>query len=78
MGNLYWWLYGDRRNFGGKDSVSVALNVLNNEAMYHGVSYHSPEEYWPFYIFYGKDTRLNLELNLGDSMKENSLNGLSS
>ena len=82
LGYLYWWLppsewwkiYGDGRNFGGKDSVAVALNVLNNEAMFLGVSYHSPEEYWPLYIFYGKDTRLNLELNLGEPMKENSLN----
>ena len=41
-----WWkIYGDGRNFGGKDSVAVTLNVLNNEAMFHGVSYHSPDEY---------------------------------
>jgi len=66
--HLYWWLppnkwwkiYGDGRNFGGKDSVAITLNVLNNEAMFHGPSYHSPEEYWPLYIFYGKDTRLNM------------------
>lgn len=57
--HLYWWLppsewwkiYGDGRNFGGKDSVAVTLNVLNNEAMFHGISYHSPSEYWPLYIF---------------------------
>lgn len=80
--HLYWWLppsewwkiYGDGRNFGGKDSVAVTLNVLNNEAMFNGISYHSPSEYWPLYIFYGKDTRLNLELNLGDPSKRNSLN----
>ena len=42
--------------------------------MFHGVSYHSPDEYWPLYIFYGKDTRLNLELNLGDPTKQDSLN----
>jgi len=79
---LYWWLppnewwkiYGDGRNFGGKDSVAITLNVLNSEAMFHGLSYHSPEEYWPLSIFYGKDTRLNLELNLGDPTKRGSLN----
>ena len=42
--------------------------------MFNGVAYHSPEEYWPIAIFYGKDTRLNLELNLGDPGKEGSLN----
>ena len=80
--HLYWWLpesewwkiYGDGRNFGGKDSVALTLNVLNDEAMFHGVGYHSPEEYWPISIFYGKDTRLNLELNLGDPSKQGSLN----
>ena len=68
------FLYGDGRNFGGNDSVALTLNVLNNEAMFHGFSYHSPDEYWPLYIFYGKDTRLNLELNLGDPVKPDSLN----
>ena len=77
LGYLYWWLpenewwkiYGDGRNFGGKDSVALTLNVLNDEAMFNGVGYHSPDEYWPIFIFYGKDTRLNLELNLGDPGK---------
>lgn len=79
---LYWWLperewwkiYGIGRNFGGKDSVALTLNTVNDEAMFNGVAYHSPEEYWPITIFYGKDTRLNLELNLGDPHKEGSLN----
>lgn len=60
--HLYWWLpptewwkiYGDGRNFGGKDSVAVTLNVLNDEAMFHGIKYHSPDEYWPLYIFLWK------------------------
>lgn len=34
----------------------------------------SPDEYWLLYIFYGKDTRLNIELNLGDPVKQDSLN----
>ncbi|CAH3129528.1 unnamed protein product, partial [Pocillopora meandrina] len=74
---LYWWLpeeelwkiYGDGRNFGGKDSVALTLNVLNDEAMFNGVGYHSPEDYWPISI-----TRLNLEQNLGDPGKPDSLN----
>lgn len=60
---LYWWLperewwkiYGNGRNFGGKDSVALTLNTVNDEAMFNGVAYHSPEEYWPITIFYGKD-----------------------
>lgn len=79
---LYWWLpenewwkiYGDGRNFGGKDSVALTLNVLNDEALFNNISFHSPEDFWPIFIFYGKDTRLNLELNLGDPDKEGSLN----
>ena len=82
MLHLYWWLpesewwtiYRDGRNFGGKGSVALLLNVLNDEAMFHGIGYHSPEKYWPIYIFYGKDTRLNLELNLGDPSKQGGLN----
>jgi len=42
--------------------------------MFNGVGYHSPDEYWPIFIFYGKDTKLNLDLNLGDSGKQESLN----
>ena len=79
---LHWWLpesewwkiYGDGRNFGGKDSVAITLNILNDEVMFNGVGYHSPEHYWPISVFYGKDTRLNLELNLGDPEKPVSLN----
>ena len=37
--------------------------------MFNGVGNHSPDEYWPIFIFYGKDTRLNLELNLRDPGK---------
>ena len=66
-------MYGDGRNFGGKDSVALTLNVLNDEAMFNGVGYHSPDDYWPIFTFYGKDTRLNLELNLGDPGKQGRL-----
>ena len=44
---LYWWLpenewwkiYGDGRNFGGKDSVALTLNVLNDEALFNNISF---------------------------------------
>lgn len=79
---LYWWflfiewwkIYGDGRNFGGNDSVVLILNVLNNEVMFYGFSYYSLDEYWFFYIFYGKDIRFNLEFNFGDFVKLDSLN----
>ena len=45
----------------------LSLSVLNNEAMFYGCSFQSPEENsWPIHIFYGRDSRLNLELNIGD------------
>ena len=62
-----WWrLYGDARNFGGQKSVLLSLSVINNEAMFHDCSFQSPEENcWPVHIFYGPDSRLNLDLNIG-------------
>ena len=62
-----WWrLYGDARNFGGQKSVLFSLSIINNEAMFHDCSFQSPEEnYWPVHIFYGSDSRLNLDLNIG-------------
>ena len=53
----WWHLHGDARNFGGQKSVLLSLLVLNNEAMFNG---------WPIHIFYDPDSRLNLELNIGD------------
>ena len=34
-------------NFGGRDSVALTLNILNDKAMFNGVGYNSPEDYWP-------------------------------
>ena len=58
-----WWrLYGDARNFGGQKSVLISLTNINNEAMFDGYSFHSPEENsWPVHIFYCPDSRLNLQ-----------------
>ena len=62
-----WWrVYGDARNFGGQKSVLLSLSVVNNEAIFNNCSFQSPEENcWPIHIFYGSDSRLNLELNTG-------------
>ena len=41
-----------------------SLSIINNEAMFHDCTFQSPEENcWPIHIFYGPDSRLNLELN---------------
>ena len=62
----WWCLYGDARNFGGQKSVLLSLSILNNEAMFNDCSFQSPEEScWPIHIFYGPDSRLNLEINTG-------------
>lgn len=72
--NEWWKIYGDGRNFGGKDFVVFILNVLNDEVLFNNISFYSLEDYWLIFIFYGKDTRFNFEFNLGDFDKEGSLN----
>lgn len=63
-----WWkLYGDARTYGKQKSVVIAIGNLNNEQVLHGCSYQSPKEMWPICLFYGGDSRLNLELNLDGS-----------
>ena len=43
----------------------ISLTNIKNEAMFNGYSFHSPEENcWPVH-FYGPDSRLNLQLNIG-------------
>jgi hypothetical protein len=61
-----WWkIYGDGRTYGRQKSVAVAIGNLNNEHILNGCSFQSPKEMWPICLFYGGDSRLNLELNLG-------------
>ena len=63
-----WWkLYGDARTHGRQKSVAIAMGNLNNEQALQGCSYQSPKEMWPICLFYGGDSRLNLELNLEGS-----------
>ncbi|CAB4040115.1 Hypothetical predicted protein, partial [Paramuricea clavata] len=49
-------------------SVAVAIGNLNNEYVLNGCSYQSPKEMWPICLFYGEDSRLNLELNLDGNL----------
>lgn len=40
-----WWrLYGDARNYGGQKSVLIAISNINNELMFNGNTFQSPEE----------------------------------
>ena len=65
MESEWWPLYGDARNFGRQKPVLFSLSIINNEAMFHDCSFQSPEEnYWPVHIFYGSDSRLNLDLSI--------------
>ena len=57
-------LTGDGREFGGRHSTFVAVNVLNDELLHHGVSHQSPKECFPVALFYEGDSRDNLEENL--------------
>ena len=62
----WWHLYGDGRKYGKKDTVLMAICNINNEQKLNGVKFQSPKEMWPIHVFHQKDSRLNLELNIGD------------
>ena len=44
----------------------MAISNINNEQKLNGVKFQSPKEMWPSQVFHQKDSRLNLELNIGD------------
>ena len=62
----WWHLYGDGRKYGKKDTVMMAVTNVNNEQKLNGIKLQSPKEMWPIHVFYQKDSRRNLELNIGD------------
>ncbi|XP_066016810.1 uncharacterized protein [Pocillopora verrucosa] len=62
----WWHLYGDGRKYGKKDTVMIAISNVNNEQKLNGIKFQSPKEMWPIHIFHHKDSRRNLELNIGD------------
>ena len=71
---LWWRLYGDARTYGGKKSVLLCLSNVNNETLLNDVNFQSPQDCWPIHIFYGGDSRLNLELNISKGGKPGYLN----
>lgn len=62
----WWHLYGDGRKYGKKHTVMMAISNINNEQKLNGIKFQSPNEMWPVHIFHYKDSRQNLELNIGD------------
>ena len=62
----WWHLYSDGRKYRKKDTVLMAISNINNEQKLNGVKFQSPKEMWPIQVFHQKDSRLNLELNIGD------------
>jgi hypothetical protein len=70
-----WWrLYGDARTYDGRKSVLLCLSNINNESLLNDVKFQSPQDCWPIHIFYGGDSRINLELNIGRNGKPGYLN----
>ena len=65
-------LTGDGRVLGGRHSSFVAVNVLNDELLEHGVPHQSPKQCFPVALFYEGDSRDNLEQNL--TKPENKIN----
>ena len=65
-------LTGGGRVLGGRHSSFIAINVLNDELLEHGVPHQSPKECFPVALFFEGDSRDNLEQNL--TKPENKIN----
>lgn len=65
MSPLQLKIYGDGREIGGRPTTFLSVSLLNNELILYNYSYQSPSEIYPITIFYEKDSRDNLEENLG-------------
>ncbi|XP_077977059.1 uncharacterized protein LOC144432666 [Glandiceps talaboti] len=61
-----WRLHGDARHYGRKHTTVINLSCINNELVLHDLKFHNPDEYWPIAVFYEKDSRHNLECNIGN------------
>jgi hypothetical protein len=61
----HWRLYGDARVIGKRKSTFIGISPLNDELRLRGFLFQSPKEVFPISIFYGGDSRENLEENLG-------------
>ena len=63
-----WWrIYGDGRSFGGQKTCLIGIANIDNESLVHNIPFQSPEETWPVHIFYGSDSSLCLDINVGEA-----------
>ena len=47
----------------------MCISNVNNESLLNAVNLQSPQDCWPIHIFYGGDSRINLEINLSRNGK---------
>ena len=52
----------------------LCISNINNESLLNGINFQSPQDCWPVHIFYGGDSRINLEINIGKGGKPGYLN----
>ena len=61
-----WWrLFGDASKLGREQTTLIGLTLINNCQALQGVKWHSPKEVWTTNLFFLKDSRANVEANLG-------------
>ena len=66
LGAEEWWrLFGDASKLGREQTTIMGLTCINNSQILREVKIHSPMEVWMTNIFFLKDTRANIEANLG-------------
>lgn len=63
---INWKLYGDGFEMGGRKTAFLGISILNDEASNYGVKFQDPSIIFPTNLFYGSDSRDNLEANLAD------------
>ena len=47
----HWKVHGDGREIGNRQCTFLSINVLNNEALLHGVKFQSPDEMFTPFMF---------------------------
>ena len=60
----WWHLYGDRRKYGKKDTVMMAISNVNNKQKLNGVKFQSPKEMCLFIFFITRTAVKTLSLTL--------------
>ena len=64
-GEELWRFFGDACNLGKETTTILGITCINNELALNNIKWHSPKEVWITNIFALKDSRSNLEANLG-------------